>query len=107
VSNELALNVKIDKESVEAQVVSAIMESSIGTHLQKAIDEALEKPEKYGSKSWLEGAIKQLVESKIKDIITSTIAQSDDLRKKVEAKVIESATDDVINRMIDRAFRNY
>ena len=103
----VGLNVKIDKEAVEAQIVSAIMQSSIGTHLQKAIDEALEKPEGYGKQSWLEKTIKHLVEKKIEDIIQVTIGGNEDLKKKVEAAVIEGATDDVINQLISKAFRNY
>ena len=106
-SNEIALNVQIDKEAVEAQVVSAIMKSSIGLHLEQAINEALEKPEGYNKESWLAGAIKQRVAVTIQGFIENSLAANEELRAKVSAKVVELATDDCIAQLVRRAFARH
>lgn len=100
----MEVNVTIDKEAVEQQIVQAILDSAIGQEIEKAIDEALKKPEGYSSNTLIVNAVREVV----KDIIDNTIAESlrenKEFKERIRKLVEEITTDEALRSIITHIY---
>ena len=100
----MELNVTIDKEAVEQQVIRAITESAIGDKINGAINNALNKPDRYGADTLLEDAVKQEVMGAIRGTIANTLRNNEEFKERVRKIVEDETTDDVLRVIITKLF---
>ena len=99
------IDVDIDRESVQQELVQAIMDSSLGKEIQESIEKIFEKKGSiYNPTSVVQKAIQSALEQEVKNITIKIIEkQSTRIRKLVE----EELTDDVIDRMVRKVLDRY
>lgn len=98
------IQVTIDREAVERQVVQAITESAIGQQLEEAINDALKKPERYGSDTLITNAVKDVVRQTIRGRIAELLRDNEEFKDRLRAIVKEETTDDVLRTFVTRIF---
>lgn len=94
----MQLEVKIDQEAVQQQLVQAIMNAAIGEKVQKALSEALSKPEgPWGDqKTLVERAVRGALEDELRKQAAELVAQK---REQIRTALAEKLTDEVLTDM--------
>jgi tetraacyldisaccharide-1-P 4'-kinase len=98
----MQIEVKIDQDAVQQQVVQAIMNSAIGSNIQKFISEALTKSGSYPDhRTMVQKAVDSAVSSQLTQIANDLIATKKDA---IRAQMLDLLTDDVIGKMCGAAW---
>jgi FKBP-type peptidyl-prolyl cis-trans isomerase (trigger factor) len=98
----MQIEVKIDQDAVQQQVVQAIMDSAIGSNIQKYITEALTKSGDFRDpRTMVQKAVDSAVASQLAQIANELIATKKDA---IRAQMLELLTDDVIDKMCSSAW---
>lgn len=97
------LEVKIDAEAVQAQIVQAIMNSTIGANIEKYIGEALTRtPGGFGDyRNIVQRAIDDAVAIQIRSIATEMMQEK---REQIREQMLAKLTDVVLAKMADAAW---
>jgi len=100
----MEVNVTIDKEAIEQQVVQAILDSAIGQEIEKAIDEALKKPERYDHNTLIVNAVREVVRDIINHSIAASLGENEKFKERVRKLVEETTTDEVLRTIITHIY---
>jgi len=98
--------IKINKEEVEKQIVKAVVDSSIGEHIQKAITELFKDSELnsyYKNNNIVRNAVKKEIESAFSKIVHQEMKNHEN---KIREFVKEQLTDELLKEISNKTW-NY
>jgi hypothetical protein len=88
------MNVNIDSSLIESAVTAAIVNSAIGKHIEKAVDELLQK----GYNSPISTAVERVI------LDTAVKIVSEEYQDKIKEAVRATLTDDLVNEVTRKMF---
>lgn len=102
----VGVKVSLDAEQIQQQVVTAILESTIGDAVKKGIASIHEKyKEGYEFQRWVDAAIEAEVKKVISGLVVTELRPM--IEERVKAAVNEKMVDGVVQAVWDKAMRDY
>ncbi len=103
---EIPMSVTIDGNMVNEYVAKAILESALGAQLQTAMNKILSSTGSYARDDVFTEVIKEAIRTHVQNLLVSNSEMVDLIRERIKVQVIEKMTDEVIDKLVDRAFND-
>lgn len=96
------IKIEIDKDAVQRAIVDAVIKSSIGDELQKAVQKCFEPSSFFGADR--RSVFEKIVEGEVQRIVGVVVREQLDARKpEIAEKVKAAISDEVLGKMLGAA----